>query len=322
MSAKILMTRQWPAAVEEYIRSRYDVTFNTSNVPMTESELREATRNFDVLCTSTSDQITTHVLNHPDSKVKLICNYGVGYEHIDVNACKQRNIMVTNTPDVLTDATAELAIMLMLMVARRASENERNFRTTFSTDWRPTHLLGTQVTGKTLGLIGFGRIAKAVAIVASNGLRMKVLYHSRRRADAATETSLHVEYCQDIDTLLAASDFVSLHCPGGKETEKLINAKRLQTMKRSAFLINTARGSVIDEASLINALHNQIIAGAGLDVYCNEPTVNKQLFDVPNVVLLPHIGSATTETRHAMGMRAVSNLEAWLEGREIPDRLT
>jgi len=295
--------------------------FNTLNKPMTESELREATRHFDVLCTTVSDRITANVLSDPDCKVKLICNYGVGYEHIDVTACAARGIIVTNTPDVLTDATAEIAIMLMLMVARRAGEGERRLRLTHTTDWKSTDLLGAQVTGKTLGLIGFGRIGQAVAAIASQGLRMKVVYHSRHRVSREVEDSLRVNYYADLDALLTVSDFVSVHCPGGAATEKLINAERLANMQRTAFLINTARGSVIDESALINALHTGIIAGAGLDVYCNEPAVNKELFDIPNVVLLPHTGSATTETRHAMGMRAVRNLEAWLAHQDPPDRV-
>jgi lactate dehydrogenase-like 2-hydroxyacid dehydrogenase len=223
---------------------------------------------------------------------------------------------------VLTDATAEIAIMLMLMVARRAGDGERALRTEKSIDWKPTQALGTQVIGKTLGLIGFGRIGQATAAIAHKGLGMKILYHSRRRIDKSVEDSLKAQYCTNMEDLLCNSDFVSLHCPGGAATENLINAHRLGQMKRTAFLINTSRGSVIDESALVNALQAGIIAGAGLDVYRNEPSIYPELLTAPNAVLMPHIGSATTETRYAMGMRAVNNLEQWLEGRDPPDRVT
>ena len=322
MQHKILLTRKWPTAVEDYLRSRYDVTFNTSSEPMTESELREAASNFDVLLTTTSERLTANVFLEPHCKVRLICNFGVGYDHIDVAACRASNIIVTNTPDVLTDATAEIAIMLMLVVARRAGDGERALRSARSTDCMPTQSLGTQVTGKTLGLVGFGRIGQATAAIAHQGLGMKILYHARHRVAQSIEDSLQAQYCKNIDELLANADFVSLHCPGGAATENLLDAQRLKQMKRSAFLINTSRGSVIDEGALVDALRSSIIAGAGLDVYRNEPNVHTDLLIAPNTVLLPHIGSATTETRLAMGMRAVKNLEQWLEGRDPPDRIT
>lgn len=318
----LFLTRRWPEPVEAYLRSRYDVVANDADQPLPADALHAAARQYEIMLVTVTDKLTASVFEQPGCKVRLICNYGVGFEHIAVKACRQRGIVVTNTPDVLTESTAELAILLMLMVARRAGEGEREVRANRWAGWRPTHLTGTQVTGKTLGLVGFGRIGRAVAAKASGGFGMKILYHSRHRADGSVEQELRATYCAELDALLEASDFVSLHCPGGVGTENLIDAKRLARMKASAFLINTARGGVIDDDALIGALREHRIAGAGLDVFRDEPKVREELKALDNAVLLPHLGSATAETRVAMGMRAVANLEAWLAGREPPDRVT
>jgi lactate dehydrogenase-like 2-hydroxyacid dehydrogenase len=294
---------------------------NEADEPLSAEALHAAARTYEILLVTVTDKLPASVFAQPACKVRMICNYGVGFEHIALDACRQRGIVVTNTPDVLTESTAELAMLLMLMAARRAGEGEREIRAGRWSGWRPTHLLGSQITGKTLGLVGFGRIGRAVAAKAAAGFGMKILYHSRHRADEAAESECRASYCAQLDELLAASDFVSLHCPGGAETENLIDAKRLARMKPSAFLINTARGGVIDEDALIGALRERRIAGAGLDVFRNEPCVREELKTLDSVVLLPHLGSATTETRVAMGMRAVANLEAWLAGREPPDRV-
>ncbi len=235
------------------------------------------------------------------ARAKIIANYGVGFSHIDVAACARGGILVTNTPDVLTDATADLAITLILMAARRAGEGEREVRAGNWTGWRPTHMIGTQVTGKTLGIIGFGRIGKAVARKAHHGFGMRILYHTRHPEDDQTEAELNASYCSDVADLLRQSDFVSLHCPGGAATRHLIDQAMLDWMKPTAFLINTARGEVVDEAALISALQSRAIAGAGLDVYEQEPRVPEALRSLENVVLLPHLGSATAETAHRHG---------------------
>ena len=276
-------------------------------------------REFDILCPTVTDRIGPDLFDQPSCKVRLVCNYGAGFEHIDLAACKRHDIIVTNTPDILTDATAEIAILLMLMVARRAGEGERELRSGGWGGWRPTHMLGAPANGRTLGLIGFGRIAQATAKRAA-GLGMRVIYHARRRADAAVEQTLGAAYREQLGDLLAEADFVSLHCPGGPETAKLIDARRLAEMRPTAFLINTSRGSVIDEAALADALETGLIAGAGLDVYQNEPNIGPRLLGAPNVVVLPHLGSATAETRIAMGMRAVANFEHWIAGADCPDR--
>ena len=320
MSLRIFLTRRWPQLVEDYIAARYEVTFNADDQPLTQDKLRAAAREFDILCPTVSDRLGPDLFDQPGCKVRLVCNYGVGFEHIDLAACKRHDIIVTNTPDILTDATAEIAILLMLMAARRAGEGEREVRSGGWSGWRPTHLLGAQTTGRTLGLIGFGRIAQATAAKA-RGLGMRIIYHSRRRADAAVEEVLGAAYRAQLGDLLAEADFVSLHCPGGPETANLIDARRLAEMRPTAFLINTSRGSVVDEQALASALGTGRIAGAGLDVFQNEPHISPCLLNAPNIVLLPHLGSATADTRIAMGMRAVSNFEHWIAGTACPDRV-
>jgi len=318
---RVLLTRRWPEAVERLLGERYETVFNETDVPMDPEAMAKALRGFDAVCPTVSDTLDAAVLERGAGGVKILGNYGVGVNHIDLETCRRLGIVVTNTPDVLTDATAELAILLMLMVARRAGEGERHLRGGEWTGWRPTQMMGAQVTGKTLGLIGFGRIAQATARKAHDGLGMTILYHSRRRAPVAVEAETGARFCESLDALLAASDFVSLHCPGGAATHHLIDAGRLSRMKASAFLINTARGSVVDEAALAAALADGAIAGAGLDVYEAEPVVERSLLALNNVVLLPHLGSATTETRVAMGMRVADNLGAFFAGAEPPDRV-
>lgn len=318
---RVLLSRRWPEAVERLLSERYETTLSATDAPMDREAMAQALRGFDAVCPTVSDALDAALLEQGAGRVKILGNYGVGVNHIDLEACRRLGIVVTNTPDVLTDATAELAILLMLMVARRAGEGERHLRAGEWTGWRPTHMMGAQVTGKTLGLIGFGRIAQATARKAHGGLGMTILYHSRRRAPEAVEAETGAQFCESLDALLAASDFVSLHCPGGAATHHLIDARRLSRMKPSAFLINTARGSVVDEAALAAALAGGVIAGAGLDVYEAEPVVNPALLALNNVVLLPHLGSGATEARVAMGLRVAANLEAFFAGLPPPDRV-
>ena len=318
---KVLLTRRWPEAVERHLADRYALTPNLADAPMDADALSEALRSHDAVCPTVSDVLDAAVLEGGRGGARILGNFGVGVNHIDLVACARLDLVVSNTPDVLTDATAELAILLMLAVARRAGEGERQLRAGGWTGWRPTHMMGAQVTGKTLGLIGFGRIAQAVARKACRGFGMPILYQSRRRAAAEIEAETGAVFCESADDLVARADFVSLHCPGGPETHHLIDARRLSLMKPSAFLINTARGPVVDEAALAAALAAGTIAGAGLDVYEREPRVTQGLLALQNVVLLPHLGSATTETRNAMGMRVAANLDAFFEGRPLPDRV-
>ena len=247
----------------------------------------------------------------------MIANMGVGYNHIDIAAATRRGIPVSNTPGVLTDATADLAFTLILAVARRVVEGDRRVREGKFKLWAPFLFLGREVSGKTLGIVGFGRIGRAVARRAA-GFGMRVLYHNRSRLTPAEERESPAEYA-DLNTLLAQADFVSLHVPLSGETRHLIGAAELSRMKPTAYLINTARGPVVDEVALLATLQRGMIAGAGLDVYENEPALTPGLADLPNVVLLPHVGSATLETRTAMAAMAARNLIAGLDGQRPPN---
>ncbi len=318
---KILLTRRWPKAVEKHLMERYDVAFNETDQPLDTSEIREAIVKYDAVCPTVSDRIGADVLKAKDRRAKILANYGVGFNHIDIATCRNLGIVVSNTPDVLTECTADIALMLMLMSARRAGEGERQVRSRSWTGWRPTHLLGTKVSGKTLGLIGFGRIGQATAARAHLGFGMKILYHSRNRVAPEIEAVTGAIHCPNMDDLVTQSDFISIHCPGGAETRHLFNRERIARMKPGAFLINTARGEVVEEDALIDALKHNRIAGAGLDVYEREPDVPNAMIALNNVVLLPHLGSATTETRVEMGMRVARNLDAFFDGKEPPDRV-
>lgn len=319
---KVLLTRRWPSEVEHYLSQRYDLTVNDQDTPMDVAALRAALASNDAVCPTVTDKLTADVLSAASAgKLKILGNYGVGFSHIDIAACKRLGITVTNTPDILTDATAELAITLMLMIARRAGEGERQVRANQWPGWAPTRMVGSDLTGKTLGLVGFGRIGQSTAQKAHHGFGMKILYYSRKRATSEVESRTGGQHCASLDDLLERSDFVSLHCPGGAETRHLLDAARLDRMKRTAFLINTARGEVVDEEALAEALRNRVIAGAGLDVYEHEPRVPHAFMGLENVVLLPHLGSATLETRVAMGMRVAENLERFFAGLEPGDRV-
>lgn len=317
MKPKILISRRWPQAVQDRLAARYDVTLNATDTPMTIDQLTAAMSEYDALCPTVSDKIPAQVLSAPGARVKMIANYGAGFEHIDLEAAKGAGLVVTNTPDVLTDSTAELAILLMLMTSRRAGEGERELRAGQWAGWRPTHLLGQSLAGKTLGLVGYGRIARATAARAKAALGMQIAYYSRRRATDEDGAIYH----DSLQSLAAASDVLSLHTPGGAETHHMVDAALLSQMKPTAILINTARGSVVNEYDLAKALTDGVIAGAGLDVYQGEPKVDPVLLAAPNAVLLPHLGSATLETRTAMGMKVADNLDAFFDGKPPLDRV-
>jgi lactate dehydrogenase-like 2-hydroxyacid dehydrogenase len=318
---KILVTRAWPKEVEDKLKELYDVTLNESDTPMTVAELQDALRNYDAVCPTVSDKVTAEVLSATPMRAKILGNFGVGFNHIDLEAAKAAGLAVSNTPEVLTDCTADLAMTLMLMAARRAGEGERHVRTKAWTGWRPTHMIATKVTGKTLGLIGMGRIARAMAHKAHHGFGMKILFSDPYPPPADAIKDLDATQCASVEEVLRQSDFVSLHCPGGKETHHLMNAERLAMMKPGAILINTARGDVIDEQALVAALKNGTIKAAGLDVFESEPKVSDALLGMENAVLLPHLGSATRETRVAMGMRVLENLELFFAGKPLRDKV-
>jgi len=317
---RVLVTRRWPEPVESALKQRFEVVLNDSDRPLTGADLAQAMGEFDVLCPTVSDRIDAVVIGGGD-RVKLIANYGVGFDHIDLDVAKEGGIAVTNTPGVLTDATADTAMTLLLMTARRAGEGERELRAGKWTGWRPTHLVGSGLKGKVLGLVGMGRIAIATARRAKHGFGMRIAYFGRRECDPAIAAELQAEFFPELLDLLAASDFVSLHVPGGTATANLIDRTALAAMRPGSYLINTARGGVVDHEALAEALRSDRIAGAGLDVYPQEPHVPEALLELENAVLLPHLGSADAETRIAMGMKALANVEAFAKGEPLPDRV-
>jgi len=318
---KVLLTRPWPEAAQAYMQAHYDTTVNDSGKPLTPEQLKAAMTEYDALCPTVTDKLTAEVFATPNARVKMIGNFGAGYEHIDIEAAKKAGIVVSNTPDVLTEATADIALMLMLMASRRASEGERQLREGGWKGWGTTALMGQSLEGKTLGLVGFGRIAQATAHKARTALGMKIAYFSRRQAAADIEAAHQARYVASLDDLAAQSDVLSLHTPGGPETYHMVNARLLGLMKPTAILINTARGSVVNEDDLAAALKAGTIWSAGLDVYEREPVVNPALLPLNNVVLLPHLGSATIETRNAMGMRAAKNVDQFFAGEPVGDRV-
>jgi lactate dehydrogenase-like 2-hydroxyacid dehydrogenase len=317
----VIVTRRLPEPVHQALTREFDARLNPDDRPFTTDGLREALQQADAVLTTVTDKVTAEVLAVEPRRARLVANFGVGFNNIDIDAAKARGIAVSNTPDVLTDATADLAVTLLLMVARRAGEGERQLRSGGWTGWRPTHMLGTQVTGKTVGMIGMGRIARAVAHRAHHGFGMKVIFHDPYPPTPEQARALGAEPRDSLEAVLREADFVSLHCPATPETRHLMNRERFALMRPEAYLVNTARGDVVDEAALVEALQSRRIAGAGLDVFEKEPQVTPALLGMENVVLLPHLGSATTETRVAMGMRAFENLRLFLAGQPLRDKV-
>lgn len=312
---KILVTRRLPEAVEQCLAEKLGAKLSRDDAPLGEGGLRQALADYDVLVPTITDRLHAALLQG-DLRTRLIANFGAGVEHIDLDAARAAGIAVTNTPDALTETTAELALTLMLMTARRAGEGERLLRAGKWQGWGPTAQLGQGLQGKLLGLVGFGRIARATAARA-RAFGMNVVFFNRSPvADPQGARAVAT-----LDELAAEADVLSLHVPGGAQTRHLVNARLLARMKPTAILINTARGPVVDEAALAEALATGRIAGAGLDVYEREPEVHPALLACENAVLLPHLGSATLETRTAMGMQAVHNIEAFLSGKELPNRV-
>ena len=317
---KILVTRKWPKKVEEKLLTTFDATLNVEDRPLSEAELVEAMKSYDALLPTVTDPITDKIISTSKKKVKIVGYFGVGFNNIDIDSAKKNNLVVTNTPEVLTDCTADIAMLLMLGVARRGSEGEFHVRKKEWTGWRPTHMMGTKVTGKTLGLIGMGRIAQAMAHKSHFGFNMKIIFFDPYFDNEEVIKKFEATKLNSIDEVLSQADFVSLHCPSTKETKGLINKETISKMKKSAYLINTARGDIVNENDLVEALKEEKIMGAGLDVYEKEPSVHKNLVKLKNVFLLPHLGSATTETREAMGMRVFENIQAFFNNKEPIDR--
>ena len=318
---RVIVTRRLPAPVEARIAELFDAHLSADDAPLSAEALADAMREADGVLVTVTDRIDAAVLGAEPRRAGIVANFGAGHDHIDVIAALERGIVVTNTPGVLTDDTADLAMALLLAVMRRVGEGERHVRSGAWSGWRPTHMLGARVTGATLGIVGMGRIGRAVAARAFNGFGMRITFHQPSTVGTANLAGLDAARCDTIEELLATSDAVSLHCPSTPATRHLIDARRLALMRPGAVLINTARGDIVDEAALASALAAGTIAGAGLDVYADEPHVTPELLALENVVLLPHLGSATREARLAMGHRAVDNLLAFFAGRDAPDRV-
>lgn len=320
MIPSVLVTRRLPEAVENRLARQFRIMLNISDEPLARGALEAAMRQHDALVSTITDRIDAALIATKGRRVRIIANFGTGTDHIDIDAAKKAGILVTNTPDALTEATAELAIMLMLMAARRAGEGERVLRAGAWKGWGPTHMIGQGLTGRTLGLVGFGRIARSTAAKA-RGLGMSIRYFSRNRAPIEIENCLEATSAETLEALATEADILSIHVPGGASTHHLVDGQLLARMKPNAILVNTARGSVVDEAALADVLAQGSIAAAGLDVYEREPDVEPKLLALPNVVLLPHLGSATIEARTAMGMQATDNLEDYFAGREPRNRV-
>lgn len=315
----IFVTRRWPQAAEAALGEHFDVTLNDGDKPLSRDALIDGFASHDIAAPTVSDKIDAEIVAAGAAgKCRLISNYGVGVNHIDLAAAAAHDIPVTNTPGVLTDATADITMTLMLMLCRRAGEGERELRAGEWTGWRPTHLVGRALSGRTLGIIGMGRIGRAVAHRAHFGFGMDVVFQNR--SPIADGAGVGGRQLTDVAAVCAASDFVSLHCAATAETANIMNADAIAAMRPGGYLINTARGDVVDETALAKALHDGVIGGAGLDVFQGEPQINRALLSAPNTVLLPHLGSATEETRVAMGMKVVENARAFAAGFALPDK--
>lgn len=311
---KLLITRPLPEPVMQAARARFEVTARQSTLPLAPEDLRASLRDFDVVLPTLGDLYSAAVFaDVANPRTKLLANFGVGFNHIDVTTARTAGVQVTNTPGAVTDATADIAMTLILMTARRAGEGERLVRAGKWQGWHPTQMLGLHVTGKTLGIIGMGRIGKAIAKRAHHGFDMEIIYYNRSPAEPGLPAR-----AVNLPEAMGA-DIVVVAVPGGPATRHFINAERLGQMKPGGLFINIARGDVVDEAALAHALQSGQIGGAGLDVYEQEPRIHPALLTMENVTLLPHLGTAALEVRTAMGMMAVDNLLAFAEGRPLPN---
>lgn len=314
----VVVTRKLPDAVEDRLRRDYTPRLNPGDDLYTADELLALCDGADAIMPCHTEKLSADVIARLPDSIRVIANYSVGVDHVDLHAAKERGIVVTNTPDVLSDATAEIAILCMLGAARRASEGERLVRNAEWKDWSPAFMVGVQITGKRIGIVGMGRVGRVVASRA-RGFDMEVHYHNRRPVDAALEFG--ATYHESLDEMLPLCDVLSLNCPATPDTTGLLDERRLGLLPDGAIVVNTARGALVNDDALIAALKTGRLFAAGLDVYNNEPGINPKYREQPNTFLLPHIGSATRETRDAMGFRALDNLDAIFAGRAPVDRV-
>ena len=316
----VIVTRQLMPTVEARMAELFDVALSAHDHVFSPKELKAAVQECDVLVPTVTDQINADIIENAGDNLKLIANFGAGVDHIDLAAARAKGIMVSNTPGVYTEDTADMTLALILSVMRRLAEGEKLMRSRQWQGWAPNAMLGYRVGDKLLGIIGVGRIGLAVARRA-RAFGLSVHYHNRRRLPSEIEAELGASWHPSVDTLLRVSDIVSIHCPHTSQTHEMVNAQRIAMMKQSAHLINTARGEIVDEDALIKALKDKKIAGAGFDVYCHEPMVDQRLLALDNVVLLPHLASATVEGREASGTRVITNIRTWVDGHRPPDQV-
>ena len=316
----VVVTRKLPDVIETRMMELFDARLNDSDTAFTVEQLKAAMAEADVLVPTVTDRIDAEVIGAAGPRLKLIASFSNGVDHIDLGAAKERGIIVTNTPGVLTEDTARISAMVMSAVARRVSEGERLLREGRWPGWSPTFMLGSRLWGKRLGIVGMGRIGQAVARRA-RGFGLSVHYHNRHRVDTDTETELEATYWESLDAMLARMDIVSINCPRTPATYHLLSARRLKLLRPTAILVNTSRGEVVDEEELARLLVERTIGGAGLDVFEREPLVNEKLLALDHVVLLPHMGSATLEGRIDTGQRVILNIKTFADGHRPPDRV-
>lgn len=317
---RVIVTRELADAIHDRMGELFDVVPNLTDRAFTRDDLIAAMADCDVLVPTVTDHIDAEMIAGAPERLKLIASFGAGVDHIDLAAARARKILVTNTPGVFTEDTADMTMALILSVPRRLAEGEKLMLSGQWKGWKPSGMLGHCIGGKKLGIIGMGRIGQAVARRAS-GFGLSVVYHNRRQLPPAVEESLNASYVEDLDELIRTCDIITIHCPHTPQTHELINAERIAMMKPSTYLINTARGELIDENALIEALQKETISGAGLDVYTQEPAVDERFLTLKNVVLLPHMGSATFEGREASGERVIANIRVWADGHRPPDQV-
>ncbi|MEL6858751.1 MAG: D-glycerate dehydrogenase [Pseudomonadota bacterium] len=317
---KVIVTRRLPDAVELRLKELFDAELNPSDEAFTSAQLADAVKRADVLVSTVTDSVDSAVLNQAGDQFKMIAQFGAGVDNIDVQTAYERGITVTNTPGVLTDDTADVTMALILAVPRRMHEGIALMEAGKFDGWAPTWMMGRRLSGKRLGIIGMGRIGQAVARRAK-AFGLQIHYHNRKKVSRVVEEELDATYWDSLDQMLARMDIVSVNCPHTPATFHLLNARRLELMKPDAFIVNTARGEVIDEAALAKALKDGTLAGAGLDVFEREPAVNPNLVGLPNVILLPHMGSATVEGRNEMGEKVIINIKTFADGHRPPDRV-
>ncbi|HEU4967453.1 D-glycerate dehydrogenase [Sphingomonas sp.] len=317
---RVVVTRKLPDSVEARMRELFDVQLNADDRCMGRDALAAAIADADVLVPTLTDAIDAELIERAGARLKLIANFGNGVDHIDLAAARARRIIVTNTPGVLTDDAADMAMALILAVPRRLSEGERRVRSGAWRGWGPTAMLGRRVSGKALGILGMGRIGQAIAMRA-RGFGMKIHYHNRKRLPDVVERAVDATWHAELDEMLTEIDLLSINCPHNASTHHLIDAGRLELLGRGGYLINISRGQIVDEPALIDALEMGTIAGAGLDVFEHEPAVDPRLLARDNVVLLPHMASATIEARHATGEKVIANIRMWADGHRPPDQV-